>query len=510
VLRAVDKVSKAPDIFFDVFVSNDEVLDPNTENVLCCRIDYLGVANDEDMLFSPSKDKLSVRGLIGANVICKNVDNKLCIRLMNLSHEPVELKKHTKVGTVELLHDMGNIGNVRGIARENDKETYLPKFVIGETLPSDQRAQIQSLLTEFLDIFSKNKSDIGHCTLVKHDIYVNDASPIHLPTRRVPLGMEDRVDEMVDGLLKQKVIRPSMSPWNAPIVVIKKKSGDIRLCIDYRRLNSVTTKTSYPIPETQHLLDSLAGSSFFSGIDLSSAYYQLEINEVHKELTAFSTRQGHFEFNRMPFGLCGAPFTFQRMMNLLLQSENWTQCLIYLDDVLIFSSTFEEHVERLRTIFTKIRESGIKLGPEKCNFATRQLTFLGHVVSQDGIKTDPKKIEALRTWKKPGTTKMLRQFLGFANYYRKFVRGYAELAMPLENLINDRPDRKSKPDKDNAITWNIDAELAFNSLIHALSSAPVLSYPMRNERFVLDCDASFGSIGAVLSQIQNGEERVIS
>ena len=505
--------SAAPNLFFDVFVSDNEFLHPQTENVLCCKIDYLGEPKGEDIVFSPMKDKLESRGLFGANVLARNVNNRIYIRVMNPTNETVELMKDTKIGTIEKVEqqhvDLGTIRNVNDSKEEQDaNEDLFSKITINDSLTSNQRKQLIELLTEYRDIFSKSKTDIGHCSLVKHEIFCPDVSPIHLPTRRVPMGMEDKVDALVDDLLQQNIIRPSMSPWNAPIVVIKKKSGDIRLCIDYRMLNSVTKKTSFPIPETQQLLDSLAGSSFFSGIDLSSAYYQLEINEEHKEVTAFGTRKGHYEFNRMPFGLCGAPFTFQRMMNLLLQSENWSQCLIYLDDVMIFSPTFEKHLDRLRNIFEKIRESGIKLGPEKCSFVARQLTFLGHVVSEKGIETDPRKIEALKTWKKPESSKLLRQFLGFANYYRKFIKGYAELAAPLEDLLKEGVNGGKV--KDYSISWSTDADIAFDELIKALTSAPVLSYPIPGQRFIIDCDASFGSIGAVLSQVQNGQERVIS
>ena len=214
-----------------------------------------------------------------------------------------------------------------------------------------------------------------------HDINTREASPIAQNYRRVPKGVEDKVDELVEQLLQHNIIRPSHSPWNAPIVVVAKKNGDIRMCVDYRRLNSITKRPIFPIPDAQQLFDTLDGACWFSTLDLSQGYHQVAVATEDIPKTAFTTRHGQFEYLRMPFGLCSAPATFQRLMHHVLQKENWIQCLIYLDDVLVFGRTPVEHFGRLKTVLQRIREAGLKLLPEKCHLFRQEVTYLGHVIS---------------------------------------------------------------------------------------------------------------------------------
>lgn len=462
-------------------------------------------------IFSPYTEKLSQRGLLAATALVNPNNDTIPVRVMNLSDKSVRLYKNTKLGFIDSV-EVKRDENLRHIDSNNELESQndLHSLKIGDSIPSTQAQEVKDLLNEFQDVFSRNKLDIGCCNQVKHHIIVENVPPIRQQIRRVPLGLEEKVDELVDDLVKKDVIRESNSAWNSPIVVVKKKSGDIRLCIDYRMLNSVTKKTTYPIPSAQHLFDSLGGSQYFSSIDLSSAYYQCEIEEEHKKFTAFGTRRGHFEFNRMPFGLCGAPFTFQHMMNIVLRSENWEQCLIYLDDVLIFGKTFEEHLSRLRNILLKIRKAGLKLSPDKCEFFQSQLCFLGHSITQKGIETDPKKIEAVSTWPKPVTIEDLRSFLGFTNYYRKFIESYASLVRPLEEMMKHSCKGNINLQKKTLLIWTSESTNSFNYLKTALTSAPVLSFPSQEGKFILDCDASHYCLGAVLSQEQEGEERVIA
>jgi hypothetical protein len=188
-------------------------------------------------------------------------------------------------------------------------------------------------------------------------------------------------------------MQPSESPWNAPIVVVAKKNGDIRLCVDYRRLNAVTKRTVYPIPATQELLDNLSGSLYFSTLDLSQGYHQIAMDPTDVQKTAFTTRRGQFEYKRMPFRLSTAPATFQRLMHIVFKQETWEKCLIYLDDVLIFGRSADEHLERIKAILQRVREAGLKLSPKKCFFMQEQVEYLGHIVSAQGVKTDLKKLK---------------------------------------------------------------------------------------------------------------------
>ena len=215
---------------------------------------------------------------------------------------------------------------------------------------------------------------------------------------KIPLNVEEWVDKQVENLLQQDIILKSSSPWSAPVVVVNKKNGDYRLCIDYRRLNSVTIRPIFTIPDTRTLFDALHGSTIFSCIDLSNAYYQCEVDEDHKKFTAFATRKGYYEFNWMPMGLVGAPFIFQRLMSNLLHEENWQKRIIYLDDLIIYGRSFKEHCVNLKSVLEKLNSTRMKLSPQKCNFFCDRVHYLGHVVSTKRVEIDPKKVNRKLDW----------------------------------------------------------------------------------------------------------------
>ena len=220
------------------------------------------------------------------------------------------------------------------------------------------------------------------------------------------------------------------------MVIVRKKDGTIRFCIDYRKLNQRPTKDAYPIPRIDDTLHSLAGSKIFSTLDLKSGYWQVKLRECNKPKTAFQVESlGFFQCNRMPFGLCNAPDTFQRLMGRCMGALTLRDSLIYLDDIIIFSSTFEDHLERLQAVFKNLERHNLELKPSKCEFYKEQVLNLGHVVSADGIHTDPSKLEAVSNWPIPKTTKDVRKFLGFTCYYRRFVKGYASIVRPLNNVL---------------------------------------------------------------------------
>ena len=505
---------------YTVFACENSVLEPMSEYVIECFLNCF--TNNPDFptfVFLPYNDKLAKKHVLAATSIVKPVNGLIPVRLINLSEDNIKIDKNTKIGDLEPAKEMemsGKTNGLRILKQENSCQDIshikdiLEKVKLNSNLSHDQIKRVSDLISDYSSLFSRNKMDIGLCKTIEHEIYLCDCKPIHVPYRRVPLGLEQKVDDMVDDLLNKDIIRHSVSAWNSPIVLVKKKNGDMRMCIDFRALNSVTRKVRYPIPETKHLLDCLAGSSYFSSLDLSSAYYQCEITEKHKEYTAFSTRRGHFEFNRMPFGLTGAPFTFQRMMHLILNAENWEQCVIYLDDVLVFARSFEEHLSRLRVIFDKLYTSGIKLSPSKCDLFQSQLVFLGHVISNEGISADPSKIDSIKKWNKPSTIEEMKSFLGFANYYRRFIKSYAEYAAPLENMIKFSSQGNQNMLKKVQLVWSYHSEKCFKDLKLALISAPVLGYPSHSGEYILDCDASHDCMGAVLSQLQHGREVVIS
>ena len=483
-------------------------------------------------MFEPCQSKLTKYGLLGASAIVNCVDNSIPVRLLNVSDSSVTVNSNFVVGMlsecsadnndetftkfrsnkhVKMITDsFGKNADLSSSENNIHVKNIIDSIENNANFSSCQKQDVVRLVEKHSALFSFEKNDIGFVPHIEHEIIIKENSPCQQIHSRVPVHVEEWVDNQVNDLLKQGIIRESHSPWSAPIVVVKKKNGDFRLCIDYRRLNSVTIKPTFQIPDSRTIFDSLSGSTYFSAIDISSAYYQCAVKEDHKKYTAFTTRKGQFEFNRMPFGLSGAPFTFQRLMNTVLREENWQTCLIYLDDVLIFSKTFTEHLKRLDIVFSKLEESGIKLSPRKCQLLLTELCYLGHKISKNGIEADPSKIEVLKSWPIPKNVHEMRSFLGFCNYYRRFINDYAKISKVLEETIKTKNVGNATSDKINNLNLSSEQIKSFHHLIDSLCNAPCLAYPQNDCTFILDCDASSGAIGAVLSQIQNNEEKAIA
>ena len=301
-------------------------------------------------------------------------------------------------------------------------------------------------------------------------------------------------------MLEQDLIVPSKSPWSSPITLVKKKDSSYRFCVDYRKLNEVTCKDSFPLPRIDDSLDALGGNKYFSVMDLSSGYWQLGVHPHDQDKTAFVTADGLYNFKVMPYGLCNSGATFERLMELILTGLHWSTCLIYVDDIICFSKTVEEHMRRLDEIFGRIREAGLKLAPSKTSLFQQRVSFLGHIVSESGVCTDPAKIQAVKEWPIPRNVHELRSFLGTASYYRKFCKSFCDIARPLHKLT----------EKQNAFVWTAECNQSFSQLKNALTSAPILGYPRNDAQYTLDCDCSSYGMGTVLSQKQDGVERVIS
>jgi len=336
--------------------------------------------------------------------------------------------------------------------------------------------------------------------LVEHDIDTGDARPIKQSPRRPPLAAREAEDEILNEMLATCVIEPSISSWASPVCLVKKKDGTFRFCIDYRRVNAVSKKDAYPIPDIQDALDNLRGSRYFATIDLLSGYWQLGMTDRAKERSAFCTRRGLFHFTRMPFGLSGAPGSFCRLMSIVLRDLLWVICLCYLDDIVIYARTPEELLERLRTVLDRLREVGLKAKPSKCELFRTEIKFLGHLVSADGINPMPDKLEAIRDWPVPHCLKDVRAFFGLASYYRRFVKGFATIAEPLTRLTR----------KMARFEWTEEAQLSFEALKKALVESTSLAFPVPQEHCILDTDASDVAVGAVLSQRIDGIERPIA
>ena len=301
-------------------------------------------------------------------------------------------------------------------------------------LKTEEKLKVASLLNKFEDVFSKHEFDIGLTNLIEHSIDTGDAKPIKLPPRRVPIAFADHEKKVLKELEENKIIRKSNSPWSAAIVIVVRKDQKLRTCIDYRGLNRLTTIDAYPIPRTSDCLDAVSGSIYFSTCDLTAGYYQIPVKDSDTPKTAFATKYGLFEFTRLPFGTVNGSATCQRLMEIVLNGLQWQTCLIYLDDVIIFGRTFAEHISRLSEVLQRIKESGLKLKPTKCQFLQREVTFLGHIVSKDGVRPNPDNVEKLKLMPTPQNVTEVRQVLGLASYYRRFVQNFSKIAKPLIEL----------------------------------------------------------------------------
>lgn len=424
---------------------------------------------------------------------------KVPIRVLNVSDKSIKLYPRTVVGHCEAVT----------IDRSEETCSYpdgkIPDYL--STLLSESCVNLDGkqseILKQFLinnrDVFAPDKLALGRTGVIKHKIDTQGATPIKQQPRRMPFAKRSEVSSQIEMMLSQDVIEKSNSPWASPIVLVRKKDGSLRFCVDYRKLNYVTKKDSFPVPRVDDKLDALVGSQWFCTLDLQSGYWQVEVEDQDREKTAFVTENGLYQFKVMPFGLCNAPATFERLMSKVLSGLSWKTCLVYLDDVIVFGQDFETTLNRLEEVLLRLRTAGLKLSPKKCFLFQKRVTYLGHIVTPDGIQVDQSKIDAIKYWPVPVNIKQLRSFLGLCSYYRKFILNFAKVARPLNSMTENKP-----------FLWTDECNTAFQQLKSKLMHSPVLAYPdPQGSEFILDTDASNKAIGSVLSQIQDGKEKVI-
>ena len=392
---------------------------------------------------------------------------------------------------------------VRLIAGEEERKKCLAKLLVGEgqELKWQHRDKLYSLLLAHHSAFALDKDERGETDLVQMEILTGDSAPKRQPVRRTPFAVRGEVARQLREMQENGVISPSSSPWASPVVLVRKKDGTLRFCIDYRELNSVTKADTFPLPRIDDLLDQLNNAEYFSTLDLASGFWQVQVHPTSKEKTAFVTQQGLYQFNVMPFGLRNAPAVFQRLMQCVLSGLNpeggvpFTS--VYIDDILIFSRTFEEHLQHLKAVIERVSAAGLKLKPTKCKFIRQRVEYLGHILTPNGICPNPDRVSAVQQFPRPTSVREVRQFLGLASYYRRFVKGFANVAQPLHALTK----------ANSRFSWTVDCQVAFDTLKSRLLMSPVLSFPDFARGFILETDASIKGLGAVLSQ--RGEDSKI-
>lgn len=370
---------------------------------------------------------------------------------------------------------------------------------VGSHLDAVACTELQAILGQFYEIFAFN-GQLGECKVLECEIPTGNAKPINQALRLRPQREREAVELQVQQWLGDGVIRPSKSPWASNVVTVRKKDNTIRCCIDYRPLNSVTERDVYPLPTREEMLSCFTGMTLFSSLDLNQGYMQICINENDIAKTAFTVQSGFYEFTRMPFGLCNAPAAFQRTMDYVLAGLKYNACLVYLDDIIIFGRSVDEHNRNLVKVLQAIRDAGLTIKPSKCAFSVTEIKFIGHIISADGIAMDQDKINAIAQAKQPANVSDIRSFIGLASYYRCFVHDFARIARPLTDLTK----------KDVAFIWTEAQEETFNKLKSLLTSEPVLCHYDPRLPIELRTDACGYGLGAVLLHVfEDNKKRVI-
>ena len=520
---------------------------PQQRCIVPGKVTGYGEIEEQDVLIEGDRALFANSGILASRVMAVPRHNIVPMEVMNMTDECRTIAKGTELGTVVDTEEMCNYdstddttsaggqaqhcekqhvqvntimvselaGGKKVPLRPPDDDIGLPAHVcelysryVGD-MCHDDRAYFHVLLNEHADVFARDKTDLGRTDWVQHHIDTGDETPFKQRAYRLPQMKYEEMKKQVMTLAEKGIIRPSTSNWASNVLLVRKKDKTWRMCIDYRELNRRTKNVDpYLMPRIDDTLDQLGTAKFFCTLDLIAGYHQVELTEESKPKTAFTTPRmnpSQWEYNMMPFGVQGGPATFQRLMDKLLVGLDYRIALAYLDDIIVYGSTRLECMQRLATVFQRLRAAGLKLKPSKCTLFEPETLYLGHIVSAEGIKCDPKKVEAVKNWVRPNNYRDVQVFLGTVNYYNRFIKDFSKIAHPLRKIPKDK----------RLFEWTIECEEAFQTLKGALVTAPVMAYPQAEGLYILDTDASAFAIGGVLAQMQTStdgdpQERVIA
>jgi len=432
------------------------------------------------------------------------------ITIMVMSDKTVIIKKGDPIA--RLITIPGLLKQTSKVLAGQKIETTPAPYT--QNITPEQKAKLEQLLQEYESVFSKDLTDLGHTTIIQHKIDTGNARPFRQWKNRETWANQAFIKEEVLRMLKAGIIerlnidKPEeirrSNAWVSPVVIVQKKNGSLRFCVDYRELNAVTVPNRHPFPVMSDIIADIAKEGkhpqIYSALDLASGYWQVEVDPEDLLKTTFTCPLGLFYFKRLPFGLKNAPVSFQSMMEMIFNEEIGKHLAIYIDDINVYSTDFDQHLIHLRNVFEKCKKYGLKLKREKCKFACEELEFLGHVISKDGIAPDDRKIKAINEYPVPTNVKDIQSFLGMTGFYRQFIQDYSEITSPITELLK----------KDVKFEWNRECQVAFKTLKKCLTESPILIMPNDQDRFTLMTDASDFALGAVLGQARDGVDYVIS
>ncbi|GKA26038.1 putative nucleotidyltransferase, ribonuclease H [Tanacetum coccineum] len=420
--------------------------------------------------------EMADRKLVGTNTVIQGCTKILLNQPFEIDLQPI------KLGSFDVVISMDWLSKYHARIICDEKVVHIPiDAQVIEKKSDERRLEDIPVVKEFPKNFQEDLPGLPpvHQVEFKIDLIPGAAPVARAPYRLAPSEMQELSDQLQE-LADRGFIRPSTSPWGAPVLFVKKKDGSFRMCIDYRELNKLTVKNRYPLPRIDDLFDQLQGSSTYSKIDLRSGYHQLRVRDEDIPKTAFRTRYGHYEFQVMPFGLTNAPAVFMDLMNRVCKPYLDKFVIVFIDDILIYSRNKEEHEDHLRIILELLKKEKLYAKFSKCDFWISTVQFLRHVIDSRGIHVDPAKIKAVKDWASPTTPTEIRQFLGLVGYYRRFIEGFSKIAKPLTELTQ----------KNKKYIWGENQESAFQLLKQKLCEAPILALPEGNNDFVIYCDAS--------------------
>lgn len=435
-------------------------------------------------------------GIFIASTLVKPTDGQIPIRILNTTEQDLQLKINNFKPIIFLARDF-DICSFDKPTKNSERVKRLLSILQLDHLNKEEKSSILSICAKYNDVFFMQGDKLTTTKLYKHSITLKpNTVSVYSKPYRLPHSQKGEIQKQIDDLLQQGIIEPCNSEWSSPVLLVPKRSeGEKkwRLVIDYRKLNNCILDDKFPLPHNNDILDSLSGCVYFSHLDLNQGFYNVELEESSRKYTAFSS--GQYQMTRMPMGLKTSPSSFSRMMSMAMAGLTYDKCLCYLDDLIIMGRNLHDHNKNLIDVLERIRNLNLKLNPSKCDFLKRELLYLGHVVSSEGVLPDPEKIYIIKNYPVPQNVDDTRRFVALANFYRKFIPKFAEIAYPLNALCR----------KNIKFNWDKNCQKSFETLKQCIMSPPVLQYPDLSDKnqFIVQTDASGYAIGAILSNSDN-------